>query len=113
MILPFLFKILIHSLAVFFSARLLAGVELKGTRNIIATALLLSLVNTFLRPILAFLSFPITVVTLGLFSFVIDGILVLIVSALYPHFKVKNLFWAILFSLMLSMTNALLFWMFS
>jgi len=71
----------------------------------IVVAVVLGIVNTFIKPILLLLTFPLTILSLGLFYFVINALMVLLVSAIVPGFKVSGFFWALIFSLVLSIVS--------
>lgn len=68
-------------------------------------AVLLSIVNTLIKPILFLLTLPLTILTLGLFTFVLNAIMILLVDALVAGFEVRGLLTALLFSLVLSLVN--------
>ena len=104
----FIISLLISALAVVCSAYLLPGISVKNFGQAILVALFIGLANAIIKPIMIFLTFPITVVTLGLFLFVINAIIILLVSALLPNFKVRNFGWALLFSIVLSVVNWIL-----
>jgi putative membrane protein len=106
----FLVRLLINAVAVIAAAWMLKGVQVKNFLNALLVALVLSLVNAILKPILIFLTIPVTIITLGLFLLVIDAILILLVSKLVAGFRVKNFGWAFLFGIVLSIINALLVW---
>lgn len=105
-------KIIIHvflnSLAVFVSANILPGVRLDGFKTALVVAVVLGLVNAVLRPILLVLTIPINIMSLGLFTFVIIGGLVELVSFLVPGFQVASFWWALAFALVLWLVNAFL-----
>lgn len=101
-------SLLISSLAVFISSYLLPGIHLKDFPTAIIVAITLGLINMFVKPILIVFTLPINILTLGLFTFVINALLILLVTALVPGFKVDNFGWALLFSLVLSVVNSLL-----
>ncbi len=103
-------KILVNALAVFLSAYLLRGVEIKNFWSAIVAAILLAIVNATLRPLLIILTIPVTILTLGLFILIIDALLLMLIDALLPGLKIKNLGWAIIFSLVLSVINTILSW---
>ncbi|MDZ4228191.1 MAG: phage holin family protein [Candidatus Levybacteria bacterium] len=63
----------------------------------------------FIRPILLLLTFPLTILSFGLFTFVINALLVLLVSSLVPGFKVSGFLWALIFSLVLSIVSSFLY----
>ncbi len=103
-----LINLLINGLAVFVTAKILPGVVVDSFVTAIIVAIVLGLVNTFLKPILLLLTLPVTILTLGLFAFVINALMVLIVAALVSGFQVKNFWWALLFSLVLSLVTSVL-----
>lgn len=112
MLYTYLIKLLLNAVGIFITAKILDGVKIDGFGRALTAAFILSLANFFVKPVLTFLLYPITILTFGLFSFVINAIIILIVSAVYPHFKVKSFLWAMLFSIILSIINALLHWFF-
>ncbi len=95
------------TIAVLLAAYILPGVGVDNLVTAIVAAAVLGILNAFIRPTLIFLSFPITALTLGLFSIIINALLVLLASAIVPGFMVVNFWWALLFSLLLSLVNAL------
>jgi putative membrane protein len=68
----------------------------------------LGVVNFFIRPLLIIFTLPITIFTLGLFLLVINAWMVLLVAAVVPGFAVDNFWWALLFSLVVSIVSAFL-----
>lgn len=104
----FLIKILVTSLAVLFSAYLLPGVSVDNYTTAIIVAIVIALLNTFLKPILILLTIPVTVLTLGLFLLVINAFIILLVSELVKGFTVASFWWALLFSIILSLVTSLL-----
>jgi len=107
----FLFKLLVNAVAVFVTAYLLKGVSVKNFFTAIITALLIGVVNAVLKPIFIFLTIPVTIITLGLFLLVIDALMILLVDKALSGFKVKNFWWALIFSVVLSIVNSLLVWL--
>ena len=103
-----LVKILLSSIAVIIASYLLPGVYVDEFITAIIIAVLLSLLNVTVKPLLIVLTIPLTVFTLGLFLLVINAIIILIASSVVPGFVVDNFWWALLFSLVLSLINALL-----
>ncbi len=87
-----------------------ALVELRGDRFIVAVvaALVLGLVNTFVRPIVALIALPITVLTLGLFALVINALMIYLVDLIVPGFIVHGLWGAFLASLIISLISVVL-----
>ncbi len=102
-------KVIIHivlsALAVFVTARILPGVALDGFVTALVVAVVLGVVNAVLRPVLLLLTLPINILTLGLFTFVIIGGLVELVSFLVPGFRVASFWWALAFALVLWVVN--------
>lgn len=102
-------KIIIHlllsALAVFITARLLPGVTLDGYVTALVVAVVLGVVNAVLRPILLLLTLPINILSLGLFTFVIIGGMVELVSYLVPGFRLASFWWALSFALVLWVIN--------
>lgn len=103
----FLIKIIISSLAVMVTAWLLPGASVDDYFTGIAVALLLAFFNAFLKPLLVVLTLPVTVVTLGLFLFVINALIIQLTGSLLEGFKVNNFWWALLFSLLLSLVTGI------
>ncbi len=101
-----LFAFLASMFSVGATSYILPGVRIEGIYSLFWASLIISLVNSVLKPILLLLTLPINFLTLGLFTLVINGVLVLLVSALVPGFQVENLLWAILFSVVLGFVNS-------
>jgi putative membrane protein len=101
-------NLIVSTLAVLISAYILPGVRVDGFLTAIVVAVVLGIVNTFIKPILLLLTFPLTILSLGLFYFVINALMVLMVSAIVPGFKVSGFFWALIFSLVLSIVSSFL-----
>jgi putative membrane protein len=101
----FLLKWLISTLAVIITAYLLPGVSVRSFWTALLVALVLGIINAIIRPIFVVLTLPLTVVTLGLFLFVINAVLILLTSAVVPGFEVRGFWWALLFSLVLSVIS--------
>lgn len=104
----YLVQWLIYAAAIVITAYLLPGVRLSGFFAALVTALVLGLINLFLRPLLLLLTLPLNILTLGLLTFVINALLILLTSALVPGFKVTGFWWALLFSLVLAVINYIL-----
>ncbi|MDX1617737.1 MAG: phage holin family protein [Balneolaceae bacterium] len=107
-----IYTLLINSVAVYFTAKLLDGVKIESFLSAVVVAVLLALVNTFIRPVIVFFTLPLTILTLGLFIFVINAMMLMLVDALIDSFEIKSFSWAVIFSIVLSILNALLFWIF-
>ncbi|MEI6576061.1 MAG: phage holin family protein [Bacteroidota bacterium] len=105
---PWIIRIIVSAFAVIISSYLLPGVHVDGFLTALLVAAILSLLNAFLRPILILLTIPITFVTMGLFLLVINAFMIIITDHLLDGFSVKNFWWALLFSLVLTLVTDLL-----
>ncbi len=105
---PFLVRLIVSTLSVFFAAYVLNGVEVPKFTTAIWIALAIGLLNLFVRPILIFLTLPATLITFGLFLFVINAIVVLMAASLVKNFEVQSFGWALLFSLLVSFFNGIM-----
>lgn len=100
-------RLIISTLAVFLADYLLDGVHLNQFSTAIIVAIVLALLNTFLKPVLVILTIPVTLMTLGLFYLAINAIIVLLASELVPGFQVDSFWDALLFS----MLNTVIAWL--
>ncbi len=104
----FLFKILITSFAVVITSYLLSGIHIPDFTTAIVIAIVITLLNIFLKPLLILLTIPATILTFGLFLLVINAVIILIASSLVDEFKVDSFWWALAFSIILSLVSSLL-----
>lgn len=102
-----LVKWVLSALAVLIAAYVLPGVSVASFWSALIVAVVLALLNALLKPLLVILTIPITIVTLGLFLLVINALIILATDALIGGFEVSNFWWALLFSLLLSVLGAL------
>lgn len=87
---------------------ILPGVSVSGFMGALGVALVLALLNLFVKPILVFFTLPATIFTLGLFLLVINACIILLASwLLKSSFHVENFWWALLFSLLLSFAQSI------
>ena len=100
-------NLIISSLVIFGIANVLPGVHVVDFQTAIIVAMVLGLLNALLKPVLLILTLPITIVTLGLFSFVLNAILILLVSNLISGFTVDGFLWALIFGVILSLVNTI------
>jgi len=98
----FLVNWFVYALAIGMATFILPGVRLDGVFAALLTAIILGFVNGFLRPVLFIFTLPLTILTLGLFTFVLNALMVLLAAAIVPGFHVFGFWWAVLFSLILS-----------
>ncbi|HMH83151.1 MAG TPA: phage holin family protein [Gemmatimonadales bacterium] len=101
----FFFRLLITALGLWAAATIVPGVRLDGWGNLIVAALLLGIVNAVIRPVILILTLPLTVLTLGLFIFVVNGISLAVVAWLMPGFALSGLGAAILGSIVVGLTS--------
>lgn len=98
-------KLLLYGLAVVIAAYLLPGVTVDNFWVALVVAVVLLIMNWVVKPILTILTLPITILTLGIFGFVINALIILLTDAVVPGFAVENFWWALLFSLVLSLVR--------
>ncbi|MCD8432861.1 phage holin family protein [Tenacibaculum finnmarkense] len=102
-------KILLTAVAVILLAEFLPGVVVTNYTTAIIVAVVIALLNMFVRPILVVFTLPATLLTLGLFLFVINAIIILLAGNLIAGFAVNGFFTALLFSVLLSVFRSFLF----
>ncbi|MCS1352218.1 phage holin family protein [Mechercharimyces sp. CAU 1602] len=95
-------RLLLNGLAVFLAAQLISSISITGYGTAILVAIVLGLINTFIRPILKLFALPITILTLGLFTFVINALLFWLTGALVSGFEVDGFVAALLGSIVVS-----------
>jgi len=99
---------LINALAVYATAHILDGIHIKSFGAAIAVALVLGLINTLVRPILLFFSFPFIILTLGLFLLVVNALLLQFAAVLVSGFAIDGFWWAVAGSVVISAISWLL-----
>lgn len=100
-------KFLLSGIAVLLTAYILPGVHVEHYGYALLVAALISVANIIVKPILVILTIPITILTLGLFLLVINAAIILLVDYFIPGFNVDGFWWALAFSLILSIFNSL------
>ena len=103
-------RLLLLSIAVMVGAWLLPGIHVDSFWAVLLTALVISILNNLVRPILIVITLPATAITLGLFLFVINAIIILMASGIVSGFHVDSFASALFFSLILMVVNYLLEW---
>jgi putative membrane protein len=88
----FLFRVLVNVLAIWLATEIVPGIEARAATTVVVAALVLGLVNAVVRPVLLVLTLPLTLVTLGLFLFVLNAMCLWLTSAVVPGFEVRG-FW--------------------
>ena len=101
-------RIIISTISIIAVGYILPGVVVSSVYTAFIVAIILALLNMIVKPILIILTLPVTIVTLGLFLLVINGIIVLIATHFIRGFSVSSLFIAIVFSILVSLINGLL-----
>ena len=105
-------KWLLMAASVAVAAHIIPGVTLSSFFSALFVALFLGIVNTLIRPVLILVTLPINIITLGLFTFVINAAIVLLASSVIKGFEVSGFWTAMLFSVVLSVVNYVLHWFF-
>ena len=103
-------RTLIIMLGLYLASILIPGVQILGAGSFIIAAVLLGLVNAFVRPVAFLLTLPLTIVTLGLFLFVLNAAMFGLVAAMLDNFSVAGLGSAILGSIVVSVTSTIASW---
>ena len=105
----FLIRILLTGIVVLLLANFLPGVAVTGYITAVIVAVVLALLNLIVKPILVLFTLPVTIVTFGLFLLVINAVIILLVDAFIGGFVVDGFWVALIFSLLLSIVQAILF----
>ncbi|MDH4394155.1 MAG: phage holin family protein [Limnobacter sp.] len=99
---------LLHAAALMAVAYLLPGVTVDSFTSALWAALILGLINTFIKPILTLLTLPLTVITLGIFYFILNGLMFYWAGSIVDGFRVDGVLWAVLASLLYSLVTSVL-----
>ena len=105
----FILRLLLSAIAVVILSKILPGVSVASYGIAILVAVVLSLLNFIVKPLLIILTLPVTILTLGLFLLIINALIILMADGLITGFAVDGIWWALLFSLLLSILQSLLF----
>ncbi len=103
-----LIALILNAAALLLTAYIVPGFAVDNFTTAILAAIVLGVVNTFIKPILGFISTPLTIVTLGLFAFVINAIVLFIVAAIVPGLNIVGWVPAILGAIVLSVVSTIL-----
>lgn len=101
----FLVRVLGNALAIVAAAHIVPGIEVRGVLSALAAGLVLGLINAAVRPLLLILTLPLTLVTLGLFLFVLNALCLWLTSALVRGFEVQGFWAAVLGALLVSLVS--------
>jgi len=99
------FRLVITALGLWAAAAIVPGMTIAGVGSLVVAALLLGIVNAFIRPVILILTLPLTLLTLGLFIFVVNGISLALVAWVLPGFTLSGLGAAILGSIVVGLTS--------
>lgn len=103
-----IFKWFINALALFIVARITPGIEIRDFGTALVAVIIMGLVNVFIRPVLLLLTLPVNLLTLGLFTFIINALMLMLAAAITPDFKVDGLGAAVIGSILLTIISTLL-----
>lgn len=103
-----LIRWLLNGLALLLTATFLEGISISGPGAAFMAALVLGIVNAVIRPLFLLLTLPLNIITLGLFTFVVNGLMLMIAAGLVRGFAVSGVFSAIVGSIVLSLISSLL-----
>ena len=101
----FLLRAVVSGIGLWLASQIVPGIEFRSTETLIAAALLLGIVNAFVRPILVILTFPITLLTLGLFLLIINGLMIELVAFFLKGFVVSGFWPAFFAAIIVSLTS--------
>jgi putative membrane protein len=104
----FLARLVLNGVAIIIAAYLLPGLHLSGTMAALEAGAILGFVNAIVRPVLFFLTLPLTLLTLGLFIFVLNAICFSLTAWLVPGFSIDGFWWAMLGALLVSIVSWIL-----
>lgn len=104
----FILHLVLTALALLVVAQLVGGVHVGGFFSALIAALILGLVNAFVRPVMILLTLPLTIVTLGLFLFVVNALMFWLAAALVPGFQISGFGAALLGSILFTVLNLLI-----
>lgn len=103
---------IVTALSLLLITQLNIGITVRSFGTALIAGLVIGLVNAFLGPILLLLTLPLTILTLGLFAFVVNALLFWLAAAIVSGFSLRNGFWsALIGSVLLSIINAVIFWL--
>lgn len=99
---------IVSALAILVASYILQGVHVDSFGVAFVVAVVLGIINAVIKPILIILTLPINILTLGLFTFIINGLIIILTAKLVPGFRVDGFWWALAFSIVLSIINSFL-----
>lgn len=102
----FIIRLLITAAVAYGLSMILSGVHIPDFKDALIFAIVLGLLNVFIKPLLIILTLPVSIVTLGLFLFVINALIILLADKLMDGLSVDGFWWALIFSLILSVVSS-------
>ncbi|GAW93181.1 phage holin family protein [Calderihabitans maritimus] len=99
---------LLNAVALLITARIIEGIRLEGLVSALTASLILGIVNAFIRPLVILLTLPLNILTLGLFTWVINGLMLKIVSTVVAGFNVEGFWAAVVGALVLSLVSGVI-----
>jgi putative membrane protein len=99
---------LISAIAIGIAAYILPGVSIAGLMPLLVLAISLGIINTFIRPVLVLLTLPLSIVTLGIFTLVLNTLLIMLAAVIVPGVSIANFGWALLFGLIIALVHGFL-----
>lgn len=107
----FLLHLLLTAGAILIVANIVSGVQVSGLGSALIGALVLGLVNAIVKPVMIVLTLPLTILTFGLFLFVLNALMLWLVSAVVPGFQIRGFWAALVGSLLLTLLNIIIDWL--
>ena len=101
--------LIINTISIFAVSYILPGIEVGSVGTALVVAVVMALLNVTLKPFLIVITIPLTVITFGLFLLVVNVIVLYAAAALIDDFQIAGFWWALLFSLLVSLVNGVLF----
>lgn len=98
----------LNALALFIVSKIVSGIELRGFGAALVAVIVIGLINALIKPILLVLTLPITILTLGLFTFVLNALMLLLAGNIVSGFRVDGLWTAFIGSILLSIVSTIL-----
>jgi len=102
-------KLLINTVSIFVVSYVLPGIQVDTFLTALVVAVVLAVLNVTLKPLLILLTIPLTILTFGLFLLVVNVLVLYAAAALIDGFHIAGFWWALLFSLLVSLLNGILF----
>lgn len=104
----FIIRLLITAAVAYGLSTVLSGVHIADFKTALIFALVLAVLNAIVKPLLVLLTLPITIITLGLWLFIINAIIILIADKFIKGIQVDGILWALIFSLLLSVLSSVI-----